>query len=101
MTRVAVLDDYQDIATTIVEWPAGVEVVPFNDHIGDEDELVASLRGFDVVVAMRERTAFPRVGARAAARAPPPRDDRTSQRGHRRGRRARAAASWSAAPGAS
>ena len=60
MTRVAVLDDYQDVAATIVEWPTGMEVVSFTDHVGDEDELVESLRGFDVVVAMRERTAFPR-----------------------------------------
>jgi phosphoglycerate dehydrogenase-like enzyme len=60
MTRVAVLDDYQDVATTIVEWPTGLEVVPFTDHVADQDELVESLQGFDVVVAMRERTAFPR-----------------------------------------
>jgi phosphoglycerate dehydrogenase-like enzyme len=60
MTRVAVLDDYQDVAKTIVEWPAGVEVVSFTDHAAGEDELVERLRGFDVVVAMRERTAFPR-----------------------------------------
>ena len=60
MTRVAVLDDYQDVASTIVEWPAALEVVSFTDHVGDQDELVESLRGFDVVVAMRERTAFPR-----------------------------------------
>jgi phosphoglycerate dehydrogenase-like enzyme len=60
VTRVAVLDDYQAVATTIVAWPTGVEVVSFTDHAGDEDELVARLRGFDVVVAMRERSAFPR-----------------------------------------
>ncbi|MEY2453350.1 MAG: hypothetical protein QOD92_2924 [Acidimicrobiaceae bacterium] len=60
MTQVAVLDDYQDVATTIVEWPAGVDVVSFTDHVADEEQLVERLRGFDVVVAMRERTAFPR-----------------------------------------
>jgi phosphoglycerate dehydrogenase-like enzyme len=60
MTRVAVLDDYQDVAPTIVEWPAAVDVVSFTDHVDDEDELVERLHGFDVVVAMRERTAFPR-----------------------------------------
>jgi phosphoglycerate dehydrogenase-like enzyme len=60
MTRVAVLDDYQDITTTIVEWPTALEVVSFTDHLGDQDELVESLAGFDVVVAMRERTPFPR-----------------------------------------
>ena len=60
MTRVAVLDDYQDVARTIVEWPAGLEVVSFTDHVVDADALVDRLRGFEVVVAMRERTAFPR-----------------------------------------
>ena len=100
MTRVAVLDDYQDIARTIVDWPSGVEVVPFNHHIGDEDELVASLRGFDVVVAMRERTAFPES---VLERLPELRLLVTT--GPRNAvidvAAARTAASWSAAPGAS
>lgn len=59
-TRVAVLDDYQDVARSIVEWPAGCDVSTFTDHVADEDVLIARLEGFDVVVAMRERTAFPR-----------------------------------------
>src|SRR4051812_34115063 len=61
MTRVAVLDDYQAVAKTIVEWPASVEVVACTDHVADQEELVEMLQGFDVVVAMRERTALPRV----------------------------------------
>ena len=60
MTRVAVLDDYQDVATSIVEWPAALDVVSFTDHVADVDDLVERLRGCEVVVAMRERTAFPR-----------------------------------------
>ena len=60
MTRVAVLDDYQDVARSIVEWPSTVDVVTFTDHLVGEDAIVARLQGFDVVVAMRERTAFPR-----------------------------------------
>jgi phosphoglycerate dehydrogenase-like enzyme len=60
MTRVAVLDDYQDVAQSIVEWPDGLDVVAFTDHVSDPDQLVARLQGFEVVVAMRERTAFPR-----------------------------------------
>src|SRR5699024_7279733 len=31
----------------------------FTQHIADRDELVRKLTGYDVVVAMRERTAFP------------------------------------------
>ncbi len=60
MTRVAVLDDYQDVARSIVDWPAGLDVVTFTDHVSDRDSLVERLQGCAVVVAMRERTAFPR-----------------------------------------
>jgi phosphoglycerate dehydrogenase-like enzyme len=58
--RVAVLDDYQDVARSIVSWPDTVEVVSFTDHVLGEDVLVDRLQGFEIVVAMRERTAFPR-----------------------------------------
>ena len=60
MTRVAVLDDYQDVARSIVEWPTACDVTTFTDHVSDEGALVERLQGFDVVVAMRERTPFPR-----------------------------------------
>jgi phosphoglycerate dehydrogenase-like enzyme len=60
VTRVAVLDDYQDVARSIVSWPDSVEVVSFTDHVADEDTLVGRLEGFEIVVAMRERTAFHR-----------------------------------------
>ena len=60
MTKVAVLDDYQDVARSIVAWPASIDVVSFTDHVTDENTLVDRLQGFHVVVAMRERTAFPR-----------------------------------------
>ena len=62
VTRIAVLDDYQQIAHTFADWSRvpGAEVVVFADHVADEDALVARLRSFDVLVAMRERTPFPR-----------------------------------------
>src|SRR3954463_652886 len=63
MHRIAVLDDYQSVAADFTDWsrvPEPVEVVEFHDHVDDEDALVARLEPFDVVVAMRERTAFPR-----------------------------------------
>jgi hypothetical protein len=60
VTRVAVLDDYQDVARSIGDWPAGLDVATFTDHLADPDALVERLQGFAVVVAMRERTAFPR-----------------------------------------
>ena len=63
MTRVAILDDYQQVARQIVDWAAalpGVEVTAFADHLVDEDAVAARLADFDVVVAMRERTPFRR-----------------------------------------
>jgi phosphoglycerate dehydrogenase-like enzyme len=60
--RIAVLDDYQQIARQFADWSQipDAEVVVFHDHVADEDAVVARLKDFDVVVAMRERTPFPR-----------------------------------------
>src|SRR4051794_26857516 len=63
MHRIAVLDDYQSVAADFCDWsrvPEPVDVVEFHHHVDDENELVALLEPFEVVVAMRERTAFPR-----------------------------------------
>jgi phosphoglycerate dehydrogenase-like enzyme len=63
VTRVAILDDYQGVALRLADWgslPAGVDVVVFRDHAVDEAVVAARLADFDVVVAMRERTPFPR-----------------------------------------
>ena len=61
--RVAVLDDYQNVALQMADWSAvtkGADVTVFTDHIADPDELVARLSPFDVVFVMRERTPLPR-----------------------------------------
>jgi phosphoglycerate dehydrogenase-like enzyme len=63
MTRVAILDDYQGIARRMADWtslPAGDEVTVFGDHLADTGAVAARLADFDAVVAMRERTPFPR-----------------------------------------
>ncbi|TFV87394.1 D-2-hydroxyacid dehydrogenase family protein [Blastococcus sp. CT_GayMR16] len=63
MHRIAVLDDYQSVAADFTDWsrlPEPTDVVEFHDSVDGEDALVARLEPFDVVVAMRERTAFPR-----------------------------------------
>ena len=63
MLRIAVLDDYQSVAATYADWsllPEPAEVVEFHDFVADKSTLVARLAPFDVVVAMRERTPFPR-----------------------------------------
>ena len=60
--RIAILDDYQNVAKSLAQWdslPAGTIVQTFNEAIRGEDDLVNCLESFDVVVAMRERTAFP------------------------------------------
>jgi phosphoglycerate dehydrogenase-like enzyme len=57
--KIAVLDDYQRVALTCANWePLGAEIVTFSSHIAQTADLVAELRPFDVIVAMRERTPF-------------------------------------------
>ncbi len=61
--RVAVLDDYQNVAGSYADWnrlTGKAEVTMFADHLADEDALAARLVPFDAVVLMRERTPFPR-----------------------------------------
>ena len=59
--RIALLDDYQDVALNMAEWsrlPRSCEVVVFRDHVDGEDALVERLSEFDIVMAMRERTSL-------------------------------------------
>jgi phosphoglycerate dehydrogenase-like enzyme len=61
--RIAVLDDYQYVAASYADWsqlPEPVETVEFSDHVSEEKALIKRLTPFDVVIAMRERTPFPR-----------------------------------------
>ncbi|HEY1478792.1 MAG TPA: D-2-hydroxyacid dehydrogenase family protein [Gaiellales bacterium] len=61
--RVAVLDDYQGVALEYGPWDelgSDLEIAIFRDHVDEIDELAERLAPFDVVVAMRERTTFPR-----------------------------------------
>ncbi len=57
--RVAILDDYQNVARAFADWSRlgpDVGVVMFHDHVADAGALAARLAEFDVVVLMRERT---------------------------------------------
>jgi phosphoglycerate dehydrogenase-like enzyme len=61
-STVTVLDDYQQVALGYADWTPvtdrfTVDVVAH--HIADTDDLVTRLSDSEVVVAMRERTAFP------------------------------------------
>src|SRR5438270_11797986 len=63
MIRIAVLDDYQNVALEMADWSplAGRAVITvFNDHLSNFDIVVERLLPFDVVCVMRERTPLPR-----------------------------------------
>jgi phosphoglycerate dehydrogenase-like enzyme len=60
--RVAVLDDYLQVAELVAPWREllpGTDITCFRDPLDGIEETAAALRDFQVVVAMRERTAFP------------------------------------------
>lgn len=60
--RCAVIEDFQSVATTVVDWSPvtdDVEVVTFTEHLATEDETAAALADFDIVVTLRERVPFP------------------------------------------
>lgn len=62
MKKLAILDDYQDVALDMADWSplAGdVEITVFNDHLSDEDAVAERLKPFELVMVMRERTPFP------------------------------------------
>jgi phosphoglycerate dehydrogenase-like enzyme len=61
--RCAVLDDYQNVALKLADWSkvkGETELKVFNEHLGGADKVIAALQGFQIIVAMRERTAFPK-----------------------------------------
>jgi phosphoglycerate dehydrogenase-like enzyme len=61
--RVAILDDYQNVALSMADWSqvaARAEITVFTDHLADQDAVVERLAPFDVVCVMRERTPLPR-----------------------------------------
>lgn len=63
MKKLAILDDYQNVAMNMADWSplAGdVEITVFNDHLSDEDEVADRLSDFEIAMVMRERTPFPR-----------------------------------------
>jgi len=61
--RCAILDDYQNVVLKLADWSAlkaKVDFQVFNAHLGGADKVIAALQDFEIVIAMRERTAFPR-----------------------------------------
>ncbi len=63
MFKVAILDDYQQVALGAADWTIlqpEAEIQAFTDNLVDIPRLVERLHTFDAVVLMRERTPFPR-----------------------------------------
>ncbi len=61
--RCAILDDYQNVALKMADWSnvtGDVEIKAFDKHLGAADKVVAALKGYAIVCAMRERTPFPK-----------------------------------------
>jgi phosphoglycerate dehydrogenase-like enzyme len=61
--KVAILDDYQNVALRLADWSAvrrHAEITVFNDHLADPAAVVERLRLFEVVCVMRERTPLTR-----------------------------------------
>src|SRR5271168_537100 len=61
--RIAVLDDYQNVAHSLANWSVldgRTMVTVFNDHLADPEAVVERLRPFDIVCVMRERTPMTR-----------------------------------------
>jgi len=63
MVRVAVLDDYQNVAMSFADWSPvakDAEIKVFTKPFASEAEAIKALQGFAIVAGMRERTPFPR-----------------------------------------
>ncbi len=62
MLRIAILDDYQDVALSLADWASlgsDCDVVRFGHNFCSEDEAARELSGFDVLCLMRERMPLP------------------------------------------
>lgn len=60
--RIAILDDYQDVALSLADWTRlgrDVEITVFNHNLATEDEAAKALEPFDVLCLMRERMPMP------------------------------------------
>ena len=63
MTKVAVLDDWQGVAKQSADWSQleeRAQVVFFEKPFDDQTTFVSTLSDADIIIAMRERSAFPK-----------------------------------------
>ena len=62
IAKIAILDDWQDVARSSADWStlaARADLAFLADAFGTEDEAAVALADFDILLTMRERTAFP------------------------------------------
>jgi len=63
MKKIAVLDDYQNVALESADWTplnGRAEITVYNDHVDDDECLIDRLVPFDAICVMRERSPLPR-----------------------------------------
>src|SRR5690348_4282409 len=61
--RCAILDDYFKLSLTSADWSKikdRVELTVFEKPFKSQDEAAAALKEFEIILAMRERTPFPK-----------------------------------------
>ncbi|MET0967631.1 MAG: D-2-hydroxyacid dehydrogenase family protein [Tardiphaga sp.] len=61
--RCAILDDYQNVALKLADWsPLGdrIDITVFDKPFASTGDAASALKDFEIICAMRERTAFPR-----------------------------------------
>ena len=61
--RCAILDDYQNVALKLADWSplkGEVDVRVYNESLGDQANVIRTLKDCSIVCLMRERTLFPR-----------------------------------------
>jgi D-3-phosphoglycerate dehydrogenase len=61
--RCAILDDYLDLSQKVADWSTvedRIDVTVFREPFASPDAAAGSLKDFEIICAMRERTPFPR-----------------------------------------
>jgi phosphoglycerate dehydrogenase-like enzyme len=61
--RCAILDDYLNVALTLADWSKitdRVDITVFNQPFASSEAAAIALKDFEIILAMRERTPFPR-----------------------------------------
>ncbi len=61
--RAAILDDYQNVTLSLVDWSSvsgDIDIEVFQDHLDDEGSVYERLQDFEIICIMRERTPFRR-----------------------------------------